>query len=44
MGALVRTARKWLLGKEIEYMITAAGLKLKDAGAIVEAQPSRMTG
>ncbi len=25
-------------------MITAAGMKLKDAGAIIEAKPSRMTG
>jgi hypothetical protein len=44
MGAPVRTARKWLLGKEIEYMITSTGMKLKDAGAIIEAKPSRMTG
>ncbi|MPZ84308.1 MAG: DNA-binding protein [Actinophytocola sp.] len=44
MGAPVRTARKWLLGKEIEHMISVAGTNQKEAGAIIEAGPSRMTG
>lgn len=40
----VRTVRKWLLGREIAHMITAAGMKQEEAGALLEIGQSKISG
>lgn len=42
MGAPVRTVKKLLLGKEIEHMITTAGLNQEKAGELIEYGQTRM--
>jgi transcriptional regulator with XRE-family HTH domain len=42
--AAVRTVKKWLLGREIAYMISAAGMKQEDAGALLEIGQSKISG
>src|SRR5262245_6642785 len=42
--AAVRTAKKWLLGREIAHMVAAAGLKQEDAGAVLEMGQSKISG
>jgi hypothetical protein len=44
MAPPVRTARKLLLGKEIEHMITTAGKTQTEAGALIEVGQSRIAG
>jgi transcriptional regulator with XRE-family HTH domain len=40
----VRTAKKLLLGKEIEHMINAAGLSQTEAARLIETSQSRIAG
>lgn len=42
--AAVRTAKKWLLGREVAHMIAAAGLKQEEAGALLEIGQSKVSG
>ncbi|MPZ84704.1 MAG: DNA-binding protein [Actinophytocola sp.] len=42
--ATVRTAKKLLLGKEIEHMINAAGKNQSEAAALIETGQPRMAG
>jgi predicted XRE-type DNA-binding protein len=42
--ATVRTAKKLLLGKEIEHMITAAGKTQEEAAELIETSQSRING
>ncbi|MBB5911346.1 transcriptional regulator with XRE-family HTH domain [Nocardia transvalensis] len=42
MGTRLRTARKLLLGREIEHMINTAGLSQSDAAKIIETSQSRI--
>jgi transcriptional regulator with XRE-family HTH domain len=44
MGAPVRTARKLLLGKEIEHMMSLAGKTQKEVGELIEVGQSRIGG
>ncbi|NKY53330.1 helix-turn-helix domain-containing protein [Nocardia vermiculata] len=42
MGARLRTARKLLLGREIEHMISAAGVSQAEAARIIDTSQSRI--
>lgn len=42
MGARLRTARKLLLGREIEHMISVAGVNQADAARIIDTSQSRI--
>jgi hypothetical protein len=42
--AAVRTAKKWLLGREIAHMMAAAGVKQDEAGALLEIGQSKISG
>ena len=42
--AAVRTAKKWLLGREIAHMMAAAGVKQEEAGALLEIGQSKISG
>ena len=42
--ATVRTAKKLLLGKEIEHMITTAGKTQEEAAGLIETSQSRVNG
>ncbi|RDI42467.1 helix-turn-helix domain-containing protein [Nocardia mexicana] len=42
MGTRLRTARKLLLGREIEHMINTAGLSQNEAAKIIETSQSRI--
>ncbi|RDI64770.1 helix-turn-helix protein [Nocardia pseudobrasiliensis] len=42
MGTRLRTARKLLLGREIEHMITAAGVSQSEAAKIIDTSQSRI--
>ncbi|MBF6329635.1 helix-turn-helix domain-containing protein [Nocardia transvalensis] len=42
MGTRLRTARKLLLGREIEHMITSAGVSQNEAAKIIETSQSRI--
>jgi predicted XRE-type DNA-binding protein len=44
MATRLRTARKLLLGREIEHMIKTAGISQVDAGKIIEVGQSRING
>ncbi|MFI6361812.1 Scr1 family TA system antitoxin-like transcriptional regulator [Nocardia sp. NPDC050630] len=42
MGTRLRTARKLLLGREIEHMVRTAGVSQTEAGKIIESTQSRI--
>jgi hypothetical protein len=42
--AAVRTAKKWLLGREIAHMMAVAGVKQEGAGALLEIGQSKISG
>ncbi|MEV5649014.1 helix-turn-helix transcriptional regulator [Nocardia sp. NPDC052254] len=42
MGARLRTARKLLLGREIEHMLSTAGVNQADAARIIDTSQSRI--
>jgi plasmid maintenance system antidote protein VapI len=44
MSATIRTAKKLLLGHEIEYMLRTAGVSHSEAARLIETSQSRITG